>query len=57
MSYKQLKANAIQKVMDWKNDYCNHDYSWGELAYWSDYFGKLAKRYGLIKEFRENGII
>lgn len=54
--YQIGKENARQQAIDWQSDFCNHNYSWGELAYYSDYFEKLAKRYGLIKEFRENGI-
>lgn len=57
MTYLELKASARQKAIDWQNDFCNHSYSWGELAYFGDYFKKLGKRYGLTKEFRENGII
>lgn len=35
----------------------NHNYSYGELAYFQDYFERLGRRYGLIKEFKENAII
>lgn len=28
-----------------------------KAQFWQDYFTKLAKRYGLVKEFRENAII
>lgn len=31
--------------------------SWGELADVSAWFETMAKRYGLVEEFRENGII
>ena len=31
--------------------------SWQEVANYTNYFYKMGKRYGLIKEFRENGII
>lgn len=31
--------------------------SWGELAELGEYLQKLAKRYGLIKEFHNEGII
>ena len=31
--------------------------SWGELAQEGAKLEKAAKRYGLVKEFRENGII
>ena len=56
MTYQELKDKARQEAIDWQNDFQNHNYTWGELAYYSDYFTKLGKRYGLIKEFRENGI-
>lgn len=57
MDYKTRKANARQKAIDWQNDFGNHNYSWSDLAFFSYYFTKLGKRYGLIKEFKENGII
>lgn len=57
MTYSQKKANVRQTTIDWQYDYCNHNYSYKELAMFSDYFTKLAKRFGLIKEFKENGII
>ena len=28
-----------------------------DLVEWADYFTKLGKKFGLIKEFKENGII
>ena len=37
--------------------FANRNYSYGELAYFSDYFEAKARRYGLVKEFKENGII
>ena len=55
--YTRAKENARQKAMDWQTDYYNNNYSYGELASFAVYFTKLAKRYGLITEFRENGII
>ena len=56
-NYAQRKAEARQKAIDWQNDYYNYNYSYGELFYFSNNFELLAKRYGLIKEFREKGII
>ena len=55
--YARAKENARQKAIEWQLDFNNHNYSWGELASSTEYFTKLAKRYGLITEFRENGII
>lgn len=55
--YARAKENARQKAIEWQLDFNNHNYSWGELASFAEYFTKLAKRYGLTEEFRENGII
>ena len=54
--YLKMKAKARQKAIDWQLDCYSHNYSWSELAKWSKYFYKLGKRYGLLKEFKENGI-
>lgn len=56
-TYKQAKQRARNKAVEWQLDFGKHTYSWGELAYWSNYFERLGRRYGLIGEFRENGII
>ena len=31
--------------------------SWGSLADWGAFFEEYGKKYGLLREFRENGII
>lgn len=54
--YQKRKAEVRQEAVDWQLDFGNHNYSWGELAYNGDYFERLGKRYGLLREFRENGI-
>ena len=56
-NYQKLKDNARNKAIEWQLDFNNHNYSYGELAEFSGYFERLARRYGLVKEFRENGII
>lgn len=50
---EKLRENAIK----WQQDFPSKNYSYGELAFWQDYFYKLGKKYGLLKEFKENGII
>lgn len=55
--YQIAKDSARNKAIEWQSDFENHDYSYGELAYWQDYFRSLAKRCGLVREFKENGII
>lgn len=37
-------------------EFANKSMSWGELAEAQSYFEKLGKRYGLLAEFKENGL-
>ena len=55
--YNLRKAQLIDEAIEWQNSFDDYNYSYGELAYYWDYFYKNAQRYGLIKEFRENAII
>lgn len=55
--YAQGKAKARQEAIDWQHDFGNHSYSYGELLAFQDHFEAQGKRYGLLTEFRENGII
>lgn len=57
MTYQQGKERARERAIEWQFDFDNHAYSYGELAEWQDVFERLGKRYGLIREFKENGII
>lgn len=55
--YQQRKEEARQEAINWQHEFNQHNYSYSELADWSDYFVKLGRRFGLLKEFRENAII
>lgn len=55
--YQKRKAAARQKAINWQHEFADHDYSYGELAIAGAMFAKLGKRYGLTREFRENGIL
>ena len=57
MNYKQGKTNARERAIEWQRTTAKDPMSWGDVAAWGDYFYKLGKRYGLIKEFKENGIL
>jgi hypothetical protein len=55
--YEQRKALARDLAIEWQ-------YHWGEMPFdvWEDckcrtFFENVGKRYGLLREFRENGII
>ena len=55
-NYQICKIKARQKAIEWQVDFPKNNYFWGELAEWAAYFERLGKRYGLLTEFRENGI-
>ena len=55
--YKQGKEQAKAKALEWSINEAQRPKSWGEYAEQVAQLERLAKRYGLIKEFKENGII
>ena len=55
--YQSKKAQAQQKAIDYQLYASGNNLSYAEIAEQGEYFYKLAKRYGLVKEFKENGII
>ena len=56
-TYKQLKNRARHTAQGWQEKISDVSLSWGELLEAQNYFYLLGKRYGLIKEFRQEGII
>lgn len=48
-----LRAFAIE----WQHDFSNFDYSYDDLAMWGAFFEEYGHRFGLLREFLENGII
>lgn len=55
--YQKAKQRARDKAVEWQTNFCEQNYSWGELAHYTEYFNRIARSYGLVTEFRENGII
>ena len=54
--YNRLKEAARQAAIEWQLTSGDNPMSYNELAEASERFYTLGKRYGLLKEFRENGI-
>ena len=54
--YENKKEQLRNKAIEWQTDFSNRSYSYGELAEYECYFRKAGRRYGLLKEFIENGI-
>ncbi len=48
--------DARNAAIDWQEAFERKSMSWGELAEWQAYFTELGARFGLLDEFRENGI-
>lgn len=57
MKYKTGKEKAREQAKEWQLNFGNNNYSYYDLMLWGEYFYKIGKRYGLLKEFKENGII
>ena len=55
--YQLNKAKLRENAISWQNDLGTKNYSHNELLFWQEYFYKLGKKYGLLKEFKENGIL
>ena len=54
---QQAKDRARQKAINTQQHFSENSDSMSDLADFAAYFEKLGKRYGLVKEFKENGII
>ena len=55
-SYNRLKETARTEAIEWQLTSQDEPMSYSELAEVGEHFYTLGKRYGLLKEFRENGI-
>lgn len=55
--YITSEDEARELAIDWQQWSSEQDMSWGELAEWSDLFRKLARKFNLTEEFKENAII
>lgn len=55
--YIKKKIEIMDEAINWQAGACYQDYSYSELAKTQEYFYKKAKKYGLVKEFKENGIL
>ena len=56
-TYQERKEEAREQAIIWQSEASEKCLSYGELYEAGEYFSKLAKRYGLVKEFKKNGII
>jgi predicted nucleic acid-binding Zn-ribbon protein len=59
MKFKNIKTKeeARQVGIEFQNWASEQNLSYGELSSYQNKLHKIAKRFGLIREFRENGIL
>lgn len=55
-TYQEKKENARETTIQWQAKNMDYPYSYEGLIILQEYFYKLGKRYGLLTEFRENGV-
>lgn len=55
--YQERKGQIRSEATEWQNSFEEYDWTWEDMAEFGAYFEKMGKRYGLLKELRENGII
>ena len=42
--------NARNKVAEWQSGFCDHNYLYIELAYYGEYFSRLASLCGFVRD-------
>lgn len=55
-NYKERKGYLENIAIDYSNNFASLSWSYGELAEIGNWFYENGKRYGLLREFRENGV-
>ena len=55
--YRIKQAELREEAIDWQMNEEQYSYSMGELLEWFEYFTTEGRKWGLLREFRENGIL
>ena len=55
--YRRRKEQARAAAIEWQRTFGDTSHSWGEVAEQAAKFERLGRRYGLLREFRENGVL
>ena len=57
MTYKQKQAKARAIAIKWQQQASEKNRDFSYFIRWAGVFNRIAHKYGLVKEFRENAII
>lgn len=55
-AYKAAQSRLESFAIDFSNNQGSFNMSWGEWGDWCAFFEEYGKKYGLLREFRENGL-
>jgi len=55
--YEDRRETLSDFAKAWQNKSGEMLYDWSSLADWGAFFSEYGKKYGLLREFRNNGII
>jgi hypothetical protein len=55
-TYEERKNNLQDLAINYSHNFGSLSWSYGELAEIGDFFYRNGKKYGLLREFHENGI-
>ena len=64
--YQQYYARGKEKAVQEAIDFSHHSFGfdddenaipWEDIPAWQDHFRRVARRFGLVREFEENAII
>ncbi len=56
-TYQRRKDAARAQAIQWQTDFSDRSIPWAAIAAEQRHLEHLARRYGLVREFRENAII
>jgi len=55
-NYQKKRLSLKTFAREWQFNFSDMVYSWDELIRWGAFFEEYGRKYGLLREFRENGI-
>lgn len=56
MTTIKTKGEARQKAIEWQTFASNKSLNYFELWEWNQYFYNIGKKFGLLREFKREGI-
>lgn len=56
-AYKKMQAIIREIAQKWQDGFDRFNYSYFDILSWQEFFEEYGRKYGLLREFKENGII